>query len=197
MTSARDGSREGQKRPLPRRLWIRISVAIAALALLIVVLNSQRARWTGRWSTLSAGRPQIGLELFRTKGCAGCHAPGEGVKASAPDLAAETSSRPGPDQLVTVMWNHAPQMWERMQEQKVAPPTFSQQEMADLLAYLYTLRYVGETGDAARGGRLFESKGCQACHAVRGKGGKPLEGSVHARSDVDFGRLGDGDVEPP
>ena len=171
MASASDGSRDGQTRPPTRRLWIRISIAIAALALLIAVLNSQRARWTGRWSTLSAGRPQIGSELFRTKGCSGCHAPGEGVAARAPDLAAESSSRPGPDELVTVMWNHAPKMWERMQEQKVAPPTFNQQEMADLLAYLYTLRYVGETGDAARGARLFESKGCQACHAVRGKGG--------------------------
>ena len=154
------------------RLWIRVAVAIAALALLVAVLTSQRGRWTGRWSTLTAGRPRIGMELFRTKGCAGCHTPAEGAASRAPDLAAESSSHPGPDQLVTVMWNHAPQMWQRMQEQKVVPPTFDQQEMADLLAYLYTLRYVGETGDAARGERLFEIKGCNECHSVRGKGPK-------------------------
>lgn len=174
MDGATGGTRDGQ-RPSGGRLWIRVFMAIAALALLIAVLNSQRARWTGRWSTLTAGRPQVGSELFRTKGCAGCHAPGEAGATRAPDLAAQGAAGPGPDHLVTVMWNHAPQMWERMQEQKVAPPSFSQQEMADLLAYLYMVRYVGETGDAARGERLFESKGCQECHAVRGKGGRPTK----------------------
>jgi mono/diheme cytochrome c family protein len=82
------------------------------------------------------------------------------------------AARSGPDQLVTVMWNHAPQMWERMQEAGVGRPAFSQQDMADLLAYLYTLRYVGGTGDPASGERLFSRSGCIACHNVRGTGSK-------------------------
>jgi mono/diheme cytochrome c family protein len=61
-------------------------------------------------------------------------------------------------------------MWERMQGQKIAPPTFSEREMADLLSYLYTLRYVGEPGDAARGEVLFSANGCVACHRVRNEG---------------------------
>ncbi len=68
------------------------------------------------------------------------------------------------------MWNHAPQMWERMQAQKITPPDFSEQQMADLLAYVYTLRYVGEPGNAARGESFFAAKGCVACHSVQGRG---------------------------
>ena len=67
------------------------------------------------------------------------------------------------------MWNHAPQMWARMQKEKVAPPTFNEHEMSDLLAYLYTLRYIGETGNADRGGRLFERKVARPAIAVQGR----------------------------
>jgi cytochrome c2 len=61
-------------------------------------------------------------------------------------------------------------MWERMQAQKISPPAFGEQEMADLLAFVYTLRYVGEPGNAARGEGLFAAKGCLACHRIQGRG---------------------------
>jgi cytochrome c2 len=155
-----------------RRLWISALVAVAALALLVAVLRWERRDSTNRWTTLITGNPKRGAELFRAKGCGGCHLPSDGRESIGPDLASETSPRTGPDQLVTVMWNHAPQMWERMQDEKIARPTFSKQEMADLLAYVYTLRYTGESGDPGNGEGLFVSKGCASCHSVRGRGGR-------------------------
>jgi mono/diheme cytochrome c family protein len=156
----------------PRRVWISALVAVAAVALLVTVLRWEREGSTNRWTTLITGSPKRGAELFKASGCGGCHTPAGDRETPGPDLAAETSSRSGPDQLVTVMWNHAPRMWQLMQEAKVAQPKFSQREMADLLAYLYTLRYTGESGDAGRGEVLFASKGCSSCHAVRGQGGR-------------------------
>ena len=72
-------------------------------------------------------------------------------------------------------------MWERMQEQKVAPPTFNQQEMADLLAYLYTLRYVGETGDAARGDACSKAKAAR--HATLFEGREETSRRICPRSE--------------
>ncbi|MGE5278630.1 MAG: c-type cytochrome [Acidobacteriota bacterium] len=147
-------------------MWIRLLLAIAAVGLLLAVLFWERKQSKGRWSSLVAGNPRAGAQLFQTKGCASCHGPAARQASQAPDLAADGSGRSGPDQLVSMMWNHAPQMWERMQMQKIDQPAFSEREMADLLAYVYTLRYVGEPGDADRGQGLFVEKGCASCHRV-------------------------------
>src|SRR6266542_2141074 len=147
VSSQQSGLDTRGRRPLRARLWIRIILAIAAVGLLFAVLLWERRQSQNRWSSLVAGSPRTGAELFQTKGCASCHSPGAGQARQAPDLAADESGKSRPDQLVTVMWNHAPQMWERMQAQKIVPPAFSEREMADLLAYVYTLRYVGEPGN--------------------------------------------------
>ena len=155
--------------PSRARLWIRVLLAIAAVGLLLTVLLWERKQSKSRWSSLVAGSPRAGAQLFKAKGCASCHSPEARRASQAPDLAADVSGRSGPDQLVTVMWNHAPQMWERMQMEKVSQPAFSEREMSDLLAYVYTLRYVGEPGNAERGRSLFAEKGCVSCHRVQGR----------------------------
>ncbi len=162
-----DDTTNGQKSGV--RLWVRVLLAVAALGLLLAVLLWQRQQSRNRWSSLVTGSPRAGAALFQTKGCASCHNPGGGQARQAPDLAADELGWSRPDQLVTAMWNHAPQMWERMQAQKIVQPVFSEREMADLLAYVYTLRYVGEPGNPARGESLFAAKGCVACHRVGNK----------------------------
>jgi mono/diheme cytochrome c family protein len=171
VSSQQAGLGTGGRGPSGARLWIRVLLAIAAVGLLLAVLFWERKQSRSRWSSLVAGSPRTGAQLFEKKGCASCHIPGAGQARQAPDLAADASGRSRPDQLVTVMWNHAPQMWERMQAQKLVQPTFSEQEMADLLAYVYTLRYVGEPGNPAKGESLFAAKGCVACHRVQSRGG--------------------------
>jgi mono/diheme cytochrome c family protein len=44
--------------------------------------------------------------------------------------------------------------------------------MADLVAYLYSVRYFAESGDPAGGRRLVADKGCLGCHSLDGAGGR-------------------------
>lgn len=188
MESSVSGTRSDTKRRrsfLSLALWI--AAAVGAVLLLIAVLKWEEKRSTNRWSTLVEGSPRAGEKLFEAKGCSSCHTGAE--DAPGPNLSVETAARSGPDHLVTAMWNHAPKMWERMHEAGVVQPAFTQQEMADLLAYLYTLRYVGAAGDEGRGERLFASKGCISCHSVRGKGspdGKDLSTVGSSATAVGF-----------
>ena len=70
------------------------------------------------------------------------------------------------------MWNHGPTMWARMQERGISVPQLTGQDMADIVAYLYTSLYFDSTrGSATRGQQLVQAKSCLTCHSVRGKGG--------------------------
>jgi cytochrome c2 len=44
--------------------------------------------------------------------------------------------------------------------------------MADLVAYLYSVQYFAGAGDASRGRKVVEAKGCLGCHSLSGQGGK-------------------------
>lgn len=44
--------------------------------------------------------------------------------------------------------------------------------MADLLAYLYSVRYFAVAGDAEIGRQLLHDKGCLECHSLGGDGGR-------------------------
>ena len=44
-------------------------------------------------------------------------------------------------------------------------PTLSSQEMADLVAYLFSTRYFDEPGDSQKGKNVFAKKQCNLCHA--------------------------------
>ena len=120
---------------------------------------------------------EAGARVFEQKGCATCHSfRGAGGKGG-PDL----GIRPLPrtlGQFATLMWNHAPAMWSSMQARKMAPPQFSNQEMADLIAHLFTQRYFEASGSADRGRRIFEEKGCGSCHSP--SGGTPRGPSLAA-----------------
>lgn len=70
------------------------------------------------------------------------------------------------------MWNHAPAMVAKMHERNIEVPQLTGQQMADILAYLFTTRYFERPGSARRGEALLQSKGCLGCHAIAGKGGK-------------------------
>jgi cytochrome c len=70
------------------------------------------------------------------------------------------------------MWNHAPQMWERIKVEHLSIPKVKEKEMADLFAFLYAIRYFDEPGNPGRGKELLEEKGCIQCHSLKGEGGK-------------------------
>lgn len=133
------------------------------------------------------GSPASGRRLFAQKGCSGCHSiNGRGGKLG-PDLSKKDFFK-SVTEIAGSMWNHDPQMWGKMQRTGAARPAFKGNEMADVIAYLYFMRYVDAPGDAANGKRLFEQKGCAQCHSLgqehAGKVGPNLGGSALLTSPV-------------
>ena len=115
--------------------------------------------------------PRVGLDVFRGKGCASCHPIlGEGAKIG-PDLSRSLAVADGLE-LAVGMWNHAPQMWQRMRQEDLRIPAFQLEEMEDLFAFLGMARSLDEPGNAEAGQKLFRAKGCVECHAIKGQGGR-------------------------
>ena len=120
---------------------------------------------------LLPGNPQVGRQLFQQKRCATCHGP-EGTGGVGPDFRRRREDfQGGLTQVAALMWNHGPAIWAKMNEMGIPVPSLTGQEMADLVAFLYTLPYFDEPGNQARGREVFERKGCAACHGPSGRGG--------------------------
>jgi cytochrome c2 len=113
---------------------------------------------------LSPGDPTSGEGLFTRKGCIVCHTPGKDM-----DLARRRDFPKTPAQMAGTMWNHAHVMWKGMKERGMAPPELSDQEMADVVAYLISIRYFDEPGSPERGKTVFTRKQCNLCHAKDSK----------------------------
>ncbi len=117
------------------------------------------------------GRADEGHRLFRDKGCILCHSiGGEGGRVG-PDLA-ERGLHWSPTQFAAAMWNKAPAMMKEMKARSISVPRLQALEMADLVAYLYAVRYLAEPGDPRKGRELATIKGCLVCHSLEGTGGK-------------------------
>lgn len=154
-----------------RRPIIWLAAALAALMLLGGVLAWQEKHGLSR--SFLEGDPATGAYLFQAKGCSHCHAISGSGGHIASDLGLVVGSgRANLSELVASMWNHAPAMWKRMQQENLRVPPMTQREVSDLFAFLYLVRYMEEPGDAGRGQHVFQTKGCVQCHAVRGQGGK-------------------------
>jgi cytochrome c len=122
-------------------------------------------------------RPQVeivpgsafrGKDIFSAKGCINCHSIDGVGGTSAPDLARRSARIYSPDLLASVMWNHGPEMWARIEASGRNVPTFTAQEAADLFSYFYSTLYFSVPGDAARGRTVFIDKNCAGCHAIDG-----------------------------
>jgi cytochrome c551/c552 len=108
---------------------------------------------------LSPGDPQSGEKWFTQKGCIQCHAPGGQYDLSKKKEFPRTLS-----QLAGMMWNHSEEMGKEMEQKGITFPHLSSQEMADLVAYLFSTRYFDEPGNAERGKVLFVKNECSLCH---------------------------------
>jgi len=123
-------------------------------------------------SSFLMGDPSQGAYLFASKGCGSCHSLfGQGGRGG-PDLGVVLNRPVTLNAVVCEMWNHAPGMWASLQQRKVEYVEIRSQEMADIFAFLYLIRYADQPGDVDRGKLLFQEKGCLKCHAVAGSGGK-------------------------
>ncbi|MFB3916187.1 MAG: c-type cytochrome [Terriglobales bacterium] len=153
-------------------LLFALGTATVVLLVLWAFSISQSERLSlQRWLPFLVKNPQAGETVFREKGCVNCHAVHGSGGISAPDLGQKRPDNPTLAQLVTAMWNHAPQMWDAMQAGQLSYPELTYDQTSELVAYLYLSRHADESGDAERGRQLFQEKGCANCHSVRGRGG--------------------------
>ncbi len=125
-----------------------------------------------RETELLPADPERGWKVFRTKSCIVCHA----VKGKGGHIGPEL----GPNhqlpftvvQFSGLMWNHSPQMWQTAQERSLPRPSFEGQEIADLVAFLSSLRYFEPIGSPHMGETIFGERGCDQCHGAHAEGGK-------------------------
>ncbi|HVM95596.1 MAG TPA: c-type cytochrome [Candidatus Acidoferrales bacterium] len=115
-------------------------------------------------ASAAVGSARAGRALFQRKGCVKCHAIDSIGGTLGPDLSEHAPAR-NVSEMAGELWNHGPRMWEAMQKSGVGFSKLSDQDMADLVAYLYFVRYMSHSGDATKGGAVFAAKGCTRCHA--------------------------------
>jgi len=123
------------------------------------------------------GNPIQGRSVFNEKGCGTCHPLTGKGKEGEPGLD-DFPQNISPVFLSQVIWNHGPDMIARMVQLGMKWPEFKGTEMMDLLEYIKAnARGAKEAafitpGNPKEGKRLFATKGCVKCHALRGEGGK-------------------------
>ena len=107
----------------------------------------------------AVGEPGLGRNTFE-RSCSSCHS--FGAEKPKIDLLAKSAPTSVTDYIAR-MWNHAPDMRSKGgQTEKLAPG-----EMRNLIAYLFAQRFFFEKGDVAKGRKVFENKGCAACHELK------------------------------
>jgi cytochrome c2 len=116
------------------------------------------------------GDPFRGRELLSDKLCTQCHSVWGYGGTIGPELSTAVAGKSWLD-LVGDFWNHTPRMIDAMVDQGYPWPSLDQNEMADLLNYLYYLRVFDEPGDARRGEVAFSRLRCETCHSLGGSGG--------------------------
>ena len=117
------------------------------------------------------GRAEDGRRLFSEKHCIECHSAGGRGGRVGPDLA-ERGLHRSLTQFAAAMWNKAPAMMEAMRARGIALPQLKDDEMADLVAYLYSVQYFAQPGDLRKGRDVLSAKGCLGCHSLSGQGGR-------------------------
>lgn len=113
-----------------------------------------------------AGEASRGEQLFKTQQCVRCHSVNGQGGDYAPDLARRIDRNYTPTVMASLMWNHAPAMWDAMRKEKLPLPKLTTEQTADLFAYFVSARYFERPGDAGRGKQLFASKRCGDCHGI-------------------------------
>ena len=129
------------------------------------------------------GSATNGRLLFADKRCVMCHPIIRRGDEEAPDLVQGQAQR-SLTEFATAMWNKAPGMLRAMEAKQIAPPTLRPDEMADIVAYLYSVRYFRQSGRPREGVILAVNKGCLDCHGLYGEKGKSASDLDRAR-DVD------------
>ncbi len=136
-----------------------------------------------------AGNAERGWSVFQGR-CIQCHSVrGQGGKLG-PELGPQRDLPLSTPQFASVMWNHAPAMLKQARASGISVPQLQgNEEMADLLTFLASLRYFEPTGSPLIGERVFADRGCAGCHGRMAEGtrhGPPLKASAEAYTTASF-----------
>jgi len=135
--------------------------------MLVYLQNLPETRDLARNFRFEAASP--GAALFQSKGCSGCHT---GKMAPERLLHNQTLT-----DIAVDMWNHQPRM-------KQPPPALSQEEMREIISYLWARQYLRGEGNADRGKKVFAEMSCATCHNDPASGAPSLAKGKDAYSDI-------------
>jgi len=123
-----------------------------------------------RETELLPASPDRGREVFQSKSCIVCHSlNGKGGRIG-PELGRERQLPGSIVQFAGEMWNHSPKMWRTSEVRNVPRPQFDGRQIADLFAFLASVRYFEPAGSPQAGASLFVERGCSGCHGSRAEG---------------------------
>jgi len=111
--------------------------------------------------------PLQGRVLFAARQCHQCH----GIGGSRPGIGRNLGDGNFGGtflELGAALWNHVPGMSVTLEVTGVPWPRLSGPEMIELVAFLNFIDYLGRSGSAEVGERVFADKQCDSCHAVGG-----------------------------
>ena len=116
------------------------------------------------------GNAETGSVLFRGKGCMNCHSFESKGGKKGPDLE-KFKQDLSPIFMVQAMWNHVPEMSSLLQAGGSVWPSFQNNQLMDLLAFVRQKAKGTEReipflalGSPEQGRILFQQKGCSQCH---------------------------------
>ena len=119
----------------------------------------------------TGGDAQRGWIVFQSP-CMPCHSVGGQGGNLGPELGPDQDIPLTTAQFASVMWNHAPTMLKEAKDRGIPASQLEAKDMADLLAFLVSLRYFEPSGSALVGQKVFAERGCAACHGTMGEGSK-------------------------
>jgi len=120
------------------------------------------------------GDPRAGRTLFIAKRCSKCHSLPGAAPTTAPTVEEMSAGASRVGEMGALLWNHFPAMRERWDDSDRSRLHLSRQQMSDLFAFLFSLGYFDELGDAQRGRAVFESNHCTVCHEGAASRAVPL-----------------------
>ena len=151
-----------------RHVLIWLVSAIAAVTLLVVLVLLQGGPAEHGCTTLPAGDPEIGARLFyQEKGCSSCHTVNRSGGKSARELGYARLSRASLISLISTTWNAAPRMSDHIRRSQLRYPSLTDEEVAHLLAFLHTTKYLDTSGDGTGPDANRLRQGCERFWPVR------------------------------
>jgi mono/diheme cytochrome c family protein len=137
----------------------------------LIAYVSQHAPKQASKGEASFGNSERGWTAFRAR-CSQCHSvQGQGGSIG-PALGPEQDIPLSTANFASEMWNHAPAMLGLSKKKGIPAPQLQGSEMADILAFLASLRYFEPGGSPQSGAKVFAERGCATCHGSSAEGTK-------------------------